>query len=203
MVGTITPVVYGSGSRSSWCWIICIYTVSQIAGAAVTVFVLATVGLLGKLIYAWSTTTLAAAICMICAIGALQDLKLIRYSLPSRCWQVPQRWKRFSPRVMASCYGFGIGLGVITRIPYASFYLVLVACAGLASVPHAVGLMSLYGVTRAATMAFAASGQASVPDPTARLMAIVRLSPLVGYGDGLALAVVAGLMLSQSVLSHL
>jgi hypothetical protein len=101
---------------------------------------------------------------------------------------------------MSALYGFGIGVGVLTRIPFASFYLVLLACLALASLPLAVGIMALYGVTRATTVALFAHGQSFAVHPHQRLVILTRLSPVIGYLDGLALAFVAGIFFVQSLL---
>jgi hypothetical protein len=203
MVGTISPVVYGPRHRWSWSRLIGVYTLSQIAGACLTGLLLGGIGLLLRALIRWESATLTPLFTMLAAFGALSDLKLLPLPLPSRCWQVPQSWKRFSPGIMASCFGFGIGVGVLTRIPFASFYLVLAVCAGSASLPLGVVLMALYGMTRAASVAVVAHGQGCAPDPCARLMTITRLTPLIGYLDGLVLAFVTGVFLLQAVRAHL
>jgi hypothetical protein len=203
MVGTISPVVYGPQRFGTWSRLISIYTLSQIAGASLTGLVLAGMGLLLRTLCRWETFPLAAVFALLAAIGALSDLKLLPFPLPSRCWQVPQSWKRLSPAIMAACFGFGIGVGVLTRIPFASFYVVLAACVGSASLPLGIGFMALYGMTRAAGVAVIAHGQGGAPDPCGRLITISRLTPLIGYLDGLVLAFVTGVFFLQAVRAHL
>src|SRR5229473_4289724 len=168
MVGTISPVVYGPTRLSTWYRLMGIYVMSQIAGAAVTGLVTASVGELLRTLFPWDIPSLANSLAIVAAVAGVRDLKLVRFRLPSRNWQVPQSWKRFPPGIMAACYGFGIGLGVLTRIPFASFYFVLLACASLASLPVGVGLMALHGTARAGTVALVARGQAFAPDPHER-----------------------------------
>jgi hypothetical protein len=140
------------------------------------------------------------ALSVVAAVLGLRDLKLLRFRLPNRLWQVPQSWKRFPPSVMAAYYGFGIGLGVLTYIPFSSFYFLLCCCASVGSLSLGVGLMAVYGAARAGTVALAARSQAFVPDPYERLDTVGRLGPVVGYMDGLALALVSGLLLGQASL---
>jgi len=121
---------------------------------------------------------------IVAAFAALCDLRMLRVRLPSRNWQVPQSWKRFPPSVMAACFGFIIGLGVITRIPFASFYFVLIACVALGSVPAAVVLLALYGAARAGAVALIARGQAFARNPHERLETMARLGPVIGYLKG-------------------
>lgn len=203
MVGTISPVVYGRRRMGTWYRLMVIYALSQVAGAGLTGLVFAALGIALRAFCPAQWTILAESLAFVAVIGALRDLKLVRVWLPSHFWQVPQSWKRFPAPIMAACYGFGIGLGVLTRIPFASLYFVLLACTGLASVPVGVGLMVLYGAARAGTVALVARGQASAPTPRERLTTIGLLTPLIGYLDGLALALVAGLLLCQSLLAHL
>src|SRR5713226_7486162 len=122
MVGTISPVVCG---KSTWYRLISIYSVAQVAGAALTGFLLGSIGVLFRTAFPWQNSSLVIPFGVLAAIGALHDLQLLPFRLPSRCWQVPQSWKKFRPSVMSASFGFGIGLGVLTRIPFATFYLVL------------------------------------------------------------------------------
>ena len=202
MVGTITPVVHGLTHLGTWYRIIGVYALSQVAGAALTGLAAAGTGVLVWALCPWEATPFVMLLVLLAGIGALQDMQLLPLRLPSRCWQVPQHWQRFSLPIMAACYGFGIGLGVLTRIPFASFYVVLVACAGLASWPLGVGLLALYGAVRAGTVAMVARGQASAQDPHARLDTLVRLTPFIGYLDGLVLAFAAGVLLGQLLVFH-
>src|SRR5947209_5426979 len=132
MVGTISPVVYGSSRRSLWHRLMGIYVASQIAGAVLTGVIFAAAGAVLQAVFHWNSYGLVATLAVVAVLAGMRDLNLVRYPLPSRNWQVPQSWKRFSPGVMSASYGFGIGLGVVTRIPVASFYFVLLADAGLA-----------------------------------------------------------------------
>jgi len=195
MVGTIAPAVCGPGQFSTWYRLICIYGLSQIGGSALTGLILGATGLILQTSLHWEITALASALAFLATLGGLRDLKLLAFWLPSRCWQVPQSWKRFPPSVMAGLFGFGIGMGVLTRIPFASFYVVLLACLGLANIPVGVGLMALYGTTRALTVALVARGQNSAINPRERIETVARLSPVAGYLDGLVLTLVAGLSL--------
>src|SRR5438445_9864607 len=128
MVGTIWPVVYGPNRHCQRYPLISLYSVSQVAGAVLTGMVLSTIGMLGRVFLSWELMDLLRVQAVFAAIGAMSDLKLLAFRLPSRSWQVPQSWKRLPPSGMVVLYGFGIGLGVITRIPFASFYLVMLAC---------------------------------------------------------------------------
>jgi hypothetical protein len=197
MVGTLTPVVYGSGRRLRWYWLLSIYTAFQVMGAMLTGLVFAATGMLARALCPWETKGLAALVAVLGIVGALHDLKLVSFRLPSRCWQVPKTWKRFRPSVMAASFGFGIGLGVLTRIPFSGFYLVLLLCAGFVNIPFAVSIMALYGLARAGAVAFAGHSQGPAQSSRPRITRLVCLAPLVGFLNGLALALLAGFLLNQ------
>jgi hypothetical protein len=177
----------------SWSYRISMYIIAQIAGATLTGALIACVGWAIQLDF-WHFRACAIALALIAAIGSLHDLQLLPFRLPSRCWQVPQRWKQFHPSVAAACYGFVIGLGVLTHIPFASFYLVVGVCALLANPSLGAALLAVYGAARAAAVAIVARGQRVAADPHHRLLTIARLSPFVLYIDALTLAGVAGLL---------
>ncbi len=179
-----------------------VYTLAQIAGAAVTGLAVAGLGSFLRTVTRWESTTLLTPLAVLAIAAGLRDLKLLPVPLPSRNWQVPQSWKRFSPTVMAACFGFGIGLGVLTRIPFASFYFLLLVCAALGSIPLGVALLALHGLARAGTVALVARGQAFALNPHKRIDTIGRLTAVVAYMDGLALALVAGLLFGQTRLLH-
>jgi hypothetical protein len=143
MVGTISPVVYGPSRQSVWYRLMGIYALAQVAGGVLTGVVLGFFGLLFERMFFWSTTPAVASFAVIASIAGLRDLKLLRIRLPNRNWQVPQSWKRFPAPIMAGCYGFGIGLGALTRISFASFYVLVVACISMGNLWASVGLMAI------------------------------------------------------------
>jgi len=199
MVGTITPVVYGASNCAHWYGLMGIYTLAQTGGAATTGLLFGGAGATMRRLYSWDRPEVLAAIGFLSLIGALSDLKLLPFTVPSPSWQVPQRWKRFPPVAMAACYGFGIGLGVATRIPLASFYVVFATCIAMASIPLGMTLMALLGAMRAVTVAIVARTQPASSNAPTRLNAILAVSPLIAYVDGIALSVIAALCLCQLV----
>jgi hypothetical protein len=195
MVGTISPVVYRSNGGTSWGRVIAVYSVAQILGAALMGLMLVGIGNALQVFWTWNSFSAVLSLVVFVGIAGLIDLQLVPFRFPSRNWQVPQSWKHLPPYIMAACYGFAIGTGVLTRIPFAGFYSILFAVVAAANLPVGVGIMVLYGVARAGTVALIAHGQAGVLERDKRMDTIASLSPLVRCLEGLALALIAGLLL--------
>jgi hypothetical protein len=139
---------------------------------------------------------IAAVIAAVAAFGALQDLQLTTAWLPTTRWQVPWQWKRYPRSLMAAMFGFAIGTGVLTRIPFAAFHVVLIATTLLADLQSALLVMLVYGATRALGVAVASQLQMLILDVRQRPAAIHRFGPLVGYLNGIVLAAVAGILIA-------
>lgn len=203
MVGTISPAVCRSVGDSSWRRLISIYSIAQVAGAAVTGLTLSVAAGFLHEYWVWDPASAALAIGGVVGIAALVDLKVLDVRLPNRNWQVPQGWKRLAPSVMAAAYGFGIGVGVLTRIPFAGFHAVLFAIVALADIPTGVGIMMLYGAARSATVAWIAYGQRSdVMACSRRLDQIASLSPLARFLEGLLLSFIASLLIGSALFGN-
>src|SRR5262249_30093000 len=127
MLGTISPAVCRSAGNPTWRRLISVYSIAQIAGAAVTGLTISVPARLLHEYLMWDPASAALAIGGVVGLAALVDFKVLKVRLPSRNWQVPQSWKQLTPSVMAASYGFGIGVGVLTRIPFAGFHAVLLA----------------------------------------------------------------------------
>lgn len=126
----------------------------------------------------------------------LGELEVVRVPRPEHNWQVPARWrKQFPPEVAAALYGGILGIGVLTRISFASFYVL-------------VAWVLLSGDVRAGAMAFGVFGLARGVPPTAVALlfqttesidrlghALMPLHERVGRATGLILVSMAALVL--------
>lgn len=191
MVGTTTPVVYGP---HTWKVIIAIYAVAQIAGALVTGAAMWGIGIGLRTMLDLDLTVAAGITAVVAVLGALHDLKLAKIWLPTSNWQVPREWRRFPRPLMAAMFGFGIGMGIVTRIPFASFHVVLIATTLIADLQSALIVMFVYGATRALGVAVTSQLQLLIQDVQQRPTMINRFGPLVGYLNGLILAGIAGVV---------
>jgi hypothetical protein len=125
---------------------------------------------------------------------ALSEAGYIRLPVPGRDWQVPADWVREGFFRSAVIFGGTVGFGVFTRIPYASFP-VLLAWLVVAGEPVYGALAGcIYGVCRALSIYSSApyTGTAELVDWNQRIMAMI---PNVHRLTGVALAVFAAYLL--------
>jgi cytochrome c biogenesis protein CcdA len=135
----------------------------------------------------------AAAMALLAAVAfvaSLLDLELISLPRPQRSAQVPSAWRNRWPLAVASFgYGVVLGIGILTFIPFAAFYVVLVAGI-LFGFPLGVYLMLGYGAGKA-VMTVVLSARPSDPErvPWRKLMANRWAVALL---NGTFLAVITG-----------
>jgi hypothetical protein len=123
-------------------------------------------------------------------IASLIDLGLISVPRPQRSAQVPSSWRSRWPLTIASFgYGAVLGIGILTFIPFAAFYVVLLA-AVVFGYPFAIYIMLGYGVGKGLVTAIL-SARPLDPEriPWRRLMANRWAVALL---NGVFLAVISG-----------
>ena len=152
MAGTILPIVYGECARGQLAISVWLYALGLLSGAVVLGGALGTLG--SELRLNSLLTPAAGALVIIAACAhlgyAAREFELCRLPMPQSLWQVPRRWQNLmSARSTSLIYGVALGLGVLTRIPTSTFYIVLVwvVIAGNHQVGFAV--LGIYGIGRA------------------------------------------------------
>ncbi|HEY7196083.1 MAG TPA: hypothetical protein VH306_02740 [Gaiellaceae bacterium] len=141
MVETITPAVCGTRRRQ-------LIALGLFAlGAVVASAALgALLGLAGSVV--GKTVSLAVAV-VLALVGAAREGGLLRFRIPQSRRQVPDRWRSELPLpVWATGYGAGLGLGVLTYQPVATFWVACAAAVALASPVAGAVAFALYGVGR-------------------------------------------------------
>ena len=144
MVETISPVVHGG--RARWRETLVLHALGATATAAAFG---ATLGWLGGTLGApWRRSGLlaVAAVAMVYALGELTPL---RVPIPQLRRQVPDWWRTFFGRRVASAlYGAGLGVGFLTYLAHGT--LVVVAFAAIASGRPTIGALLLvpFGLVR-------------------------------------------------------
>lgn len=125
MVGTILPVVYGERQHQRLPKTIWVHTLGCIFGAICLGVLL---GGLGAIFQPGSTSSIRGiSLFTVGFVGlfyALRELDLARVPAPQLQLQVPHGWRVLAPSRMAFLYGIGLGVGIATRIPVSSFYVV-------------------------------------------------------------------------------
>jgi hypothetical protein len=138
MVETISPAVCGTRRRTA---------LALLLFAAGSIGVAAVVGLVLGLAGSKGLVPLAIAFAV---AGVLRESGLVRVPVPQSRRQVPERWHHDLPLPVWSLgYGAGLGVGVLTYQPVATFLVVAVAAA--ASGPTAAVLaLTAFGAGRVA-----------------------------------------------------
>jgi hypothetical protein len=145
---------------------------------------------LGTLLYAVRSdlqVPLAIGLGAVTLLYALSESGFISLPVPGRSWQVPADWVREGFYRSAVIFGGTVGFGVFTRIPYASFPIMLAWLVVSGNVLYGAITGLAYGAFRAASI----YSSSSISDTEAlvnwnqRIMAMI---PSVHVLTGVALA---------------
>lgn len=163
MIGSITPLVQEAFGTQRWSRALLAYAMGSIAGSTLVGGTLGLVGHLAGGPWPWG----GHALLIMALILGLKELGL--YKLPTGpMWrrQTPKRWQfRNGAAKTAFMWGLDLGLGVTTRVNYASYWLLVAACLLLAQPLGAAALLGGYGLGRTilvATGPLLVHGRASV-----------------------------------------
>ena len=133
---------------------------------------------------------LAIGLGVIALAYAVHELGLIRLPVPGREWQVPAHWVRNTFYRSAAVFGGTVGLGIFTRVPYASLPIFLAWLFVSGNVMYGVLAGLVYGAARAASIYSSSSieGPEQLVELNERLMG---MAPSLHQVTGLALAAFA------------
>jgi hypothetical protein len=149
MIFVIVPLGKAASDVRNWLIRVLVYVAaSTLGGALVGVFT----GLLGMLVYslvpgptlAWPVILLA----VFALLYALHEAYVLRLPQPERHWQVPNAWIRRWPVLGTALFGLLLGTGMLTFIPFTSYYVLLAWEAGTGSLLLATALGATYGLVR-------------------------------------------------------
>jgi hypothetical protein len=136
MVETISPAVCGTRRRTA---------LALVLFAAGSIGVAAALGLALGLLGSGALVPVAIAVA---AAGMLRESGVVRLPLPQSRRQVPERWHHELPLPVWSLgYGAGLGVGVLTYQPVATFLVVAVAAAA-SGTTAAVLALTAFGIGR-------------------------------------------------------
>lgn len=147
MIETITPAVCGSRRRQRLA--LATFTVGAVCASLV---VGALLGFTGSLLGAGQAVLVVAALAL---VAAAREAGVLRVRLPQSRRQVPERWRAVLPLpVWSFGYGAGLGSGVVTFQPFATFWVACAAAVALARPLAAAVCFSFYGLGRALMVAW-------------------------------------------------
>src|SRR4051794_19747025 len=164
MVETFTPAVCGSRSRQRLALVLfsggALLASAALGGA---------LGFAGSLIGRTPAPILAA---VVAALAALRETGVLRLPLPQSRRQVPEGWRNDLPLPMWSAgYGAGLGLGVLTFQPVATFWVACAAALALGRPLFAACCFAFYGAGRAFMAAWPSRAERNAPAAVEGLVA--------------------------------
>jgi hypothetical protein len=116
---------------------------SMVAGGAFSGALIAVAGQLGAAV---PDALRSGILVAVCASACICDL--IGARVPTSHWQVPRWWARWPWPLFHVAFGFILGMGWLTIVPFASYYLLLAVLFLLGSIPTGVIVMSVFGLAR-------------------------------------------------------
>jgi hypothetical protein len=142
MIETITPAV--CGGRNQYRLAFAAFTLGALAAAALLG---AALGLAGSV---FGVRDAVIAVAVLAALAAVREAGLLRLPLPQLRLQVPESWHHELPlSVWATGYGAGLGAGVFTYQPVATFWIACASALALGRPLPAAACFLLYGAGRA------------------------------------------------------
>jgi sulfite exporter TauE/SafE len=209
MAGTILPIVYGkSGNtlREKHYIIIWLHVLGSLTGAAVVGSLLGAFGA----VFPWDIIPIQRealsvfGISLLSLLYAVHEVGLYRMPTPQSYWQVPQIWSRSMPtRVMASFYGLGLGVGLLTAIPVGTFYVITLGAIFTASPVLGAIILSAFGLGRALPLLCMAYAFNNNDESYRFAPTIVRWQPAVHYINGLALSATSAYFFAVGVIDYI
>jgi cytochrome c biogenesis protein CcdA len=194
MVGTIAPMVHRGTEEKKFVTAILSYTLGCILGAASFGICM---GVLGKvlLIFLRGAGDLRVTFLGCGTIGliySLREVGIFRVPAPQICRQVPERRRHQMSNEKASlCYGLELGVGIVTRIPISSFYVIVIWALLTGSL--ALGCISVvgFGVGKALPVILLAGSQRPLNSEFSLINTLSNWQRPVHYLNGLILCFVA------------
>ena len=126
MILVIWPLGKEPKDISSWLVRVAMYTIASTLGAATMALLLGSVGAGLRLLFPTiGVEWLVGLLGVVSVLYALHELNIVRLPNPQKGWLVPKSWQRWGRLVGNTLYGYVLGMGIFTYIPFGSFYLLL------------------------------------------------------------------------------
>jgi hypothetical protein len=170
MVETFTPAVCGSRPRQRLA--LAVFALGTLVASAALG---AALGFSGSFI---GTRPALIAAAILAFLAALREAGVVRLPVPQSRKQVPERWRYDLPLpVWSAGYGAGLGVGILTFQPVATFWVACAAALALGRPLLAAACFSLYGAGRVFMATWPRRRQESGPAAVEKLVARAGLVP--------------------------
>lgn len=202
MVGTILPIVYGERQQDKHAVALWFHTAGYVTGAGTVGCLLGILGAALPLYRLHMDRGVVALLAtgLVSVSYSLRELGLVQVPAPQFHRQVPEKWRfQFRPKLAALFYGLGLGVGLGTRIPVTTFYVVVLWAVLIGSpLLGALGLAT-FGFGRALPLLCMAPLLDS-SDAAVRFESLYRFKPVVRVLNGIALVFAGSCMLCAALL---
>lgn len=175
------------------------YALSMTAAGAATGVAFAAAGAAVSAAWPDATLPLAGALGAVALAYALHELEFVRLPVAGRDWQVPASWARRGFYRSAVIFGGTVGFGVFTRVPYASFPILVAWLFVSGNAVYGLAAGAIYGAARAVSI-YSSAGCGETGQLVELNQRLMRLAPSVRQVTGVALAAVAAYLLAAPYL---
>ncbi|MEX1254985.1 MAG: hypothetical protein WEE64_11665 [Dehalococcoidia bacterium] len=190
----------GTQTYRRWLQRATVYALAMTVAGMTTGVLVATAGWGVEALWPDATVPLAIALGAVSLVYAAHELGFLRLPVPGRDWQVPASWVHGTFYRSAVIFGGTVGFGVFTRVPYASFPIMLAWLFVSGNVVYGALAGLVYGATRA--FAIYSSANCKEPGDVADLnQRLIALAPHVHQVTGVALGAFAAYLLVAPLLS--
>lgn len=190
----------GTQTRRRWLQRATVYALSMTLAGALTGLSFSAAGRAVDEVWPNAHLPFAFALGVAALAYALHELDLVRLPVPGRDWQVPAGWVRHNFYRSAAIFGGTVGFGVFTRVPYATFPILLAWLFVSGDLYYGLAAGLVYGVLRALSI-YSSAGAGTPEDLVGLNRRLMQLTPLQHQLAGLALAAFAAYALVAPSLS--
>jgi hypothetical protein len=196
MAGTILPIVYGETDLKKTRLLAAVHALAYPLAAALGGAAFAALGVMLAPILDPRLAVVGAAVA--CALCSLRELGLAPVPSPQFSRQVPASWRALPPVFTMLLYGMGLGVGVATRIPVSTFYVVVIWCVLRAAYAPAALAMALFGAGRALPLLWMSTHYRSRAECDSAVSTCIAWKPVLHLLNGAALGFAASWLLSEA-----
>lgn len=153
MIFVIVPLGKTASDIKLWVARVIVYVIASVLGGASVGLVFAALGVVLRPIF---QNILVAGLLLgvIALLYAANELGWLPMPAPQSNWQVPNSWGVERPIGGTFLYGYLLGAGTFTFIPYTSFYVLLAWYVLAGNIGFALLLGALYGLGRGGMVVF-------------------------------------------------
>ena len=145
------------------------------------------------------TLPLAVGLGAIAFVYAIHESGLVRLPILGRDWQVPVEWVRDGFYRSAAIFGGTVGLGVFTRVPFASLPILFAWLFISGNILYGIAAGTIYGLTRGLSI-YIGSSRESPEAMVALNQSLMAMAPTLHVVTAFGLATFAAYLIAAPYL---